>query len=351
MTIPLAPSAINSVVVWQANCRVNQLLDRKSCGEATRVGPPSRIMHGKFDTAGKRETSLLKFAHMLEVAAEQSGGSHLGLEMARIDLPHEASIFMALAVHAPTVGRAIEDLVRFFPLIQTGTSVSLERAGADARFLYRIHDPSIGNSLQDCVYTLGKVFRRFRAVAGDAWRLDDVTIAMQGPSARNRYFDFFQARVRFGENQSALRFPASVLTTPIHGADVDAYARLCVELEQCLRTRCDADVLEDAIRAWVLQASRRWIAGTLEQAAADFGVTPRTLQRRLKERGLGFLELRAQVRMEQARQLLAETALSVTSIAQQLGFSEASAFTRAFRNHASLSPRAFRRKSVAATCK
>lgn len=350
MTMRLAPSAISSDAVWNAHHRVSQLLDRRWRGDGIQGGSVSRIVRAQFDKIGKRETSLLKFAHMLEVAAEQSGSGYLGLDMARIDSPHEAGIFKSLAVHAPTVGRAIEDLVRFFPLIQTGTSVSLERAGTDARFLYRIHDPSIGSSLQDCAYTLGKVFRRFRAAAGDAWRLDDVTIAMQGPTEPHRYCDFFQARVRFGESQTALRFPASVLTTPIRGANADAYARLCADLARCLRTRCVSDLLEDAICAWMLQASRRWIAGTLEQAAADFGVTPRTLQRRLKERGISFLDLRAQVRMEQARQLLTDSALSVTNIAQQLGFSETSAFTRAFRNHASQSPSAFRRESVASVC-
>lgn len=347
MTMPLSPSAISSDVVWHAHCRVSQLLDHRKQHDIIHVGAPFSARQEAFDDAGKRDTSLLKFAHMLEVAAEDSGCGHLGLDMARIDSPHERGIFKALAVDAPTVGQAIKDLVRFFPLIQTGTSVRLETAGRDARFLYRIQDSSISNSMQDCAYTLGKVFRRFRAAAGDAWRLDDVTIGMQGPSDAHRYCDFFQAPVRFGQSETALRFPASVLAAPIQSANAEAYARLCEDLERCLRIQCDADLLEDAIRAWVLQASRRWTVGTLEQAAADFGVTPRTLQRRLKERGIGFLHLRAQVRMEHARQLLADSALSVTSIAQQLGFSETSAFTRAFRNHALQSPMAFRRDAVA----
>lgn len=347
MTMPIAPSAINSDVVWQANYRVDQLLDRKWCGAAMRLEAPCGPKSDRFGKAAKQVSSLLGFTHMLEVAAEASGCGHLGLDMARIDLAQEAGVFKSLVVHAPTLGQAIDDLVRFFPAIQTGTSVSLERNGADARFLYRIHDPSISNSLQDCAYTLGKLFRRFRAAAGDAWQLDGVTMAMQKPSEPHRYSDFFQAPVRFGSSQTALIFPSSVLATKNSGADALAYAGLCEDLEKRLRSRCDCELLEDAIRAWILQTNRRLITGTLELAAADFGVTPRTLQRRLKEQGICFLDLRAQVRMEQARQLLADSALSVTSIAQKLGFSETSAFTRAFRNHASQTPRAFRREAAA----
>jgi len=39
--------------------------------------------------------------------------------------------------------------------------------------------------------------------------------------------------------------------------------------------------------------------------------------------------------------------MSITRIAEQLGFSETSAFTRAFRSHTRLSPRAFRQAALA----
>ena len=105
-------------------------------------------------------------------------------------------------------------------------------------------------------------------------------------------------------------------------------------------------LLGDALRTWMPYAAREGRA-TLEQAASDFGVTPRTLQRRLQEQGVGFQDLLAQVRMQTACRLLSESRLPVTRIAEQLGFSETSAFTRAFRNHARMSPRAFRQAATA----
>ena len=50
--------------------------------------------------------------------------------------------------------------------------------------------------------------------------------------------------------------------------------------------------------------------------------------------------------MQTACRLLTESRLPVTCIAEQLGFSETSAFTRAFRSHARVSPRAYRQAAA-----
>ena len=108
----------------------------------------------------------------------------------------------------------------------------------------------------------------------------------------------------------------------------------------------DAKLLRDALLTWLAYATRDGTA-TLEHAAADFGVTPRTMQRRLKDEGIRFQDLLTQVRMSAARRLLTENRMPVTGIAHQLGFSETSAFTRAFRNYTRQSPRAYRQAALA----
>ena len=111
--------------------------------------------------------------------------------------------------------------------------------------------------------------------------------------------------------------------------------------------RGDLSLWEDALRVWMKKSFHKFDPVSLERAASDFGITPRTLQRRFQGLGINFLELRTQVRTQMARQLLAESSLSVSHIAEQLGFSETSAFTRAFRSDARQSPRAFRQACAA----
>lgn len=81
---------------------------------------------------------------------------------------------------------------------------------------------------------------------------------------------------------------------------------------------------------------------SLETAATRLGTSPRTLQRRLTERGLSFRALVEQGRFGIAGALLRETDLKVQEIAARLGYSSPGGFSRAFTRWAGCSPSVFR---------
>jgi AraC-like DNA-binding protein len=80
----------------------------------------------------------------------------------------------------------------------------------------------------------------------------------------------------------------------------------------------------------------------IEEVARTLGVGPRTLQRQLKEEGLCYATLAEEVRARLAGEYLNDPALTISEIAYLLGFSEPSAFSRAFRRWTGRSPQAFR---------
>jgi AraC-like DNA-binding protein len=82
---------------------------------------------------------------------------------------------------------------------------------------------------------------------------------------------------------------------------------------------------------------------TLSAVARQLAMAPRTLQRRLAAEGTTFERLTDDVRRRTAERLLRDASLAVGEIGYLLGFSEPSAFQRAFRRWHRLSPLAFRR--------
>jgi len=80
----------------------------------------------------------------------------------------------------------------------------------------------------------------------------------------------------------------------------------------------------------------------VEAVAGLLDVNVRTLQRMLLAEGLTFRELAEQARCEVARELLADTSISISSVGQQLGYSEPTNFTRAFRRMTGRTPTQFR---------
>lgn len=87
------------------------------------------------------------------------------------------------------------------------------------------------------------------------------------------------------------------------------------------------------------------LAGTisLNAAAKLLETSPRTLQRRLSNRGKNFSELVERSRFKISRALLRETDLTVQEIAARLGYGSPSAFARAFTRWTGQAPNAYRK--------
>lgn len=76
----------------------------------------------------------------------------------------------------------------------------------------------------------------------------------------------------------------------------------------------------------------------LPQAARALGFSDRTLKRRLQDEGVNFRRLLSEVRGRQANQLLADDNLTLTQIAERMGFSDLSSFSQAYKRWFGVAP-------------
>ncbi|MCE7065275.1 AraC family transcriptional regulator [Dyadobacter sp. CY326] len=80
----------------------------------------------------------------------------------------------------------------------------------------------------------------------------------------------------------------------------------------------------------------------LEDIASNFAISPRTLQRRLRQEGISFQQLTDEVRKTQALAYLQEGSYLAKEISYLLGYNELSAFTRTFKRWTGQTPAAYR---------
>lgn len=85
----------------------------------------------------------------------------------------------------------------------------------------------------------------------------------------------------------------------------------------------------------------------LATVARRLGTTSRTLQRRLRAEGLSHQQLLDEARREAAERYLRESSLAIAEIAYLLGYSEPSAFHRAFRRWSGTTPSEVRARAAA----
>ncbi|NNN25437.1 MULTISPECIES: AraC family transcriptional regulator [Pseudomonas] len=176
----------------------------------------------------------------------------------------------------------------------------------------------------------------------------EVRFRHSAPADVSEHARIFRCPVLFDQPDNALVFPKRLLALPLGQADaqvqrtLDAYAeRLLVEINK------GDSVLDRARRELARQLPEQ--GADLEHLSLTLALSPRTLQRRLRDTGLSFSQLVDETRQQLVLHYLRDPALDTADIAYLLGFSEASSLARAFRRWTGQSLGEYRRKLVPLT--
>jgi AraC-like DNA-binding protein len=273
-----------------------------------------------------------------------SGAPHVALELAAAIPSGAFGLVEYVCRSAATLGDALTQWVRYLNLLNDAVKVGLVEEGdrGCVRVLAESEAPAPA-SHELCFALLATRARELtptqvRIVAADfTHRVRDATV----------YERWFGAPVRFGAPFTQLVFARSALAVPLVTADANLLTLLGrVADDLCAKTSSDPP-LTAQVRA-VLGAALRSNDAQIEGVAQRLGLTARSLQRRLKDEGSSFQSMREEVRQQLAQRYLDDD-LAITEISFLLGFSEPSAFFRAFKRWTGLTPvesRALRRATV-----
>lgn len=287
------------------------------------------------------EIGLRQYCALFEEAARQTGCENIGLEFGHNFQPKRLGALGYAALASPTLGSALHNTEHFFPSHQDQTSFTLIREGDVLWLSYRILDTRIAHRRQDAELSLGMFCNIFRAALGPAWSPLEVRFEHARPDAWTDHERYFGAPVLFGRRTNAFAFRRVELEAAMPGADPYLFS----VIRPLLESRCRADEDPEDIATTIRNQIKLNLGSsepTLARIATVVGVTAKELQRELSRRGLAFGDLLAAAREELALHYLAESDMPLTEIALNLGYSELSAFSRAFRNWTGLSPQRYR---------
>jgi AraC-like DNA-binding protein len=136
---------------------------------------------------------------------------------------------------------------------------------------------------------------------------------------------------------------AADLRRPMPRADGGLLGILIEYANDALSNTGDRDPFLDQVKR-VVMASLRSGEVSIEHIAQQLGTSARTIQRWLQDSGYSFKDLVAQTRISLSRRYLEDASMSLTDAAYLLGYSDLSAFSRAFRRWTGQSAREFRRQ-------
>lgn len=166
----------------------------------------------------------------------------------------------------------------------------------------------------------------------------------EAPGSAEAHEHHFGCPVHFGTDMDALLIAHDTIRAPNRVGDPSIVKFFDTHLEEELSKYDDDASLERRLRMQISQSLSQGIP-TVSNIAKYFGMSARTLQRRLSDRGYSFQALVDESRRELAERLLKETEYPLAEVAFLTGFSEQSAFNRAFKRWAGQTPRSFRIKA------
>jgi AraC-like DNA-binding protein len=276
---------------------------------------------------------------LLTLCVARTNCAHFGLLVGQRATILSLGMVGRLMQHSETLGEAMRALVSNLSIQNRGSVPALTISADMALFTFSVYQPEAESADQISDGSLAVTVNAIRALCGSTWNPAEVLLPRAAPADSEPHRRHFRAPVRFEQESAVLVFPARDLDLRVAGADPMLRGMLEERIEQ-LKGAQGSEFSDDIRRLLRTQLTSHHCSA--DDIADLLAMHRRTLSRRLKGSGMGYRAITNEIRFEIARQLLHDTHVPLAQIAAALGYSEASAFTRAFRRWSGQTPTAWR---------
>jgi AraC-like DNA-binding protein len=319
---------------------------------ADRLDPSERptMLERAGDAEGRIDIAAL--FRMLRCVARATGEESLALSRRPLMVGSNAFV-ISIAQGCHSVGEAMRQIARSYNMLHGGNYNAVEQRGyritfviRDERYPYtRPHDGYLHFAMECTLIWVHGLLCELaqRDLSLSLRRVDTRRPRLEGPGANA--LGFWGVPMTYGGKMYAIAYDASMAALPISPITGGIPLELAVENRIAALIEARHAHKREPASAGVGSAVRRVLRdGMFEQknVARRLNVSVATLRRRLTEEGTDFRSLRADAMTAYARARLVQ-ATHVAVIGEELGFSDARAFSRAFKKWTGCTPTDWRR--------
>ena len=277
---------------------------------------------------------------IMDRVAAHEGLSKIGLLLAKAQNYAVLGPVGQLMASCETLGSALGTYVALQMTNSTAAAAYLHPVGDDYALGFGIYAPELPSShIHDVAAAMA--CNIVHDLTGGAVRPQEVLLSRPVPSDPEVYHRYFRCPVRFNDGQTCLILSARDMAFRLPSANAKLRENLLAALQRQLAQQPQgfAARVKHALRPLLLSGS-----ASHRQVAKHLNTHPRTMGRRLEAEGFTFEQLKDEVRLAVARELLARTDIAISDVAAALGYATPSAFVRAFRRWTGGSPSAWRKE-------
>jgi len=301
---------------------------------------PEQLLDGRQIDLDDRDARLPEHecAALFDRAAVLLQDDAIGLHAGEQIRPGHYGALGYVAMNCVTLGEALVGLRRYHALV---LDIGPMEQTLENGQLCLSWNPDVAEPFRQLAeYNLAGLVTFARWISGR--RNNPLRIDFTYPAPKNlaEHERVLGCPLRFSQDRYRLLMSVEWLAQPL--IQPDAAMRTMMEqlAERQMQNLTRGDAITDARAA----VARRLGEGDVElnAIARQLNLSSRTLQRKLQDAGFSFTQLVDDVRKELAERYLADTKLDLVDIAFLLGYSEQSAFTRAYKRWTGKAPAASR---------
>ncbi|MFE8071249.1 AraC family transcriptional regulator [Marinobacteraceae bacterium S3BR75-40.1] len=275
-------------------------------------------------------------------AIEKSEDPALGLRVGEVVDPDRMGLVGHVFFNCDTLGHALQQYVKLQGLINEAVLIRFTK---DEHWVSLIWEPVAPElyCVPDMERTLAAAVTRARHFIHPQLKIDRLTLAHPEPDHRPEYERIFQCPLQFGAASTSLRFERRYLDWPLPHRNPYVYSALLGHVNRLLARMRPQRLVSRQVKRLI---SRQLPHGTpdVDSIAQKLHMSRQTLYRKLKHEGQSFQNLVEDVRRTRALRLVEGEKYALSEIAFLLGFSELSAFSRAFKRWTGESPARYRER-------
>ncbi len=281
--------------------------------------------------------SIGDVCQLFNVVSNKLERPYFGVELARGYHYEASSLIIVAFMAAPDVRSALQTLLRYDQYVDSAIETTLTHSGGLSCFEVNLLAPEGVNTEQLSEYLLFFLANSIKIATRKILPAARVSFTHQSSKSVEPLEAIFHAPVIFGAKHNSLFFETDFLDSPLHTKNQLIYDVNTRGLREIFTSAGEHFDFVQAVHRQVLLQLKTGNP-TVGSVAEALQLSTRTLRRRLSDHGLKLQDVKNEARAQRAIFYLTQTQMPLSQVALEVGFSEMSAFSRAFRLWTKMSP-------------
>jgi AraC-like DNA-binding protein len=275
-------------------------------------------------------------ARIWDVVVQSTQDKLLGLHLGEELSPTILGMVGYLMQNCPTILDSFVWLEKYWSLISTMAKFEVEETPeqilihTECALVWQQQYPQ--SARQSVEISLSGVLTISKMLTGK--KITPVRVELAYPSrSLSEYERIFQSPIHFNAKTNTIAFRKSDFLMPVVKYDKSLFEFFNKTLEQKLNALKKEARFSDHLKQMILN-DFKGRTPSIEIAASKLNMTPRSLQRKLKDDGTGYREIVNNLKKDLAQTILAQPEFRVGEVAEILGYSDSSSFRKAYKKWA-----------------